>query len=415
MWWSTGAREGGPTRASSEGGSGRREDTTLSTDAAIIGIAEIPPRRDAGDATALDLVARVARDAMLDAALLPADVEGLLLSPTFMGAPLTIASMVADQLGVRPAYCDVVDLGGATATGMVWRAAAAIAAGACRTVLCVLAEGPDPRLGVRSPSWPALPGSQWERPYGSVGPNSGYALAATRHAHEFGTTDEQRAKIAVDQRTNACANPASLFFGTPITVDDVLASPLVCDPLHLLEIVMPCFGATAFVVARADVARGRAHPPVVLRGFGEQVTHSSLVSLPDLTRTGIVESAGRAYASAGVGPGDIDVLSLYDCYTITVILSLEDAGFCAKGSGGPFVADHDLTFSGDLPCNTHGGQLSYGQAGLAGGASHVTEAVVQLRGAAGSRQVADCRLALVNGNGGILAEQCTVILERADS
>lgn len=360
----------------------------------------------------MDFVARVAREAMLDAALVPAEVDGLLLSPTFMGAPLTIASMVADLLGVRPAYCDVVDLGGATATGMIWRAATAIDAGVCRTVLCVLAEGPDPRLGVHSPTWPALPGSQWERPYGSLGPNSGYALAATRHAFEYGTTDEQRAKVAVDQRTNACANPASLFHGTPITVDDVLGSPLVCDPLHLLEIVMPCFGATAFVVSRGDVARSAPHVPITLRGYGEQVTHSSLTSLPDLTRTGIVESSARAYASAGVAPSDIDVLSLYDCYTITVLLTLEDAGFCAKGDGGPFVADHDLTYAGDLPCNTHGGQLSYGQAGLAGGASHVTEAVVQLRGDAGARQVPDCALALVNGNGGILAEQCTIVLER---
>ena len=362
----------------------------------------------------MDFVARVARDAMLDAALLPVDVDGLLLSPTFLGAPITIASMVADSLGIRPAYCDVVDLGGATAAGMVWRAAAAIAAGECRAVLCVLAEAPDPRPGMRPLSWPGLPLAQWDRQYGPMGATSGYALAATRHAYEYGTTDEQRAKVAVDQRTNACANPTSLFHGTPITVDDVLASPLVCDPLHLLEIVMPCWGATAFVVTRADVARSAPHPPVVLRGFGEQITHASLVSLSDLTRTGIVESAGRAFTGAGVTPADMDLLSVYDCYTITVILTLEDAGFCTKGTGGPFVADHDLTYVGDLPCNTHGGQLSYGQAGLAGGASHVTEAVIQLRGAAGERQVADCGLAFVNGNGGILAEQCSLVLERGD-
>ena len=123
---------------------------------------------------------------------------------------------------------------------------------------------------------------------------------------------------------------------------------------------------------------------------------------------------GPAFAAAGMTPADVDLVSVYDCYTITVILTLEDAGFCAKGDGGPFVADHDLTFGGDLPCNTHGGQLSYGQAGLAGGASHVTEAVVQLRGEAGDRQVADCGLAFVNGNGGVLAEQCSLVLERGD-
>lgn len=387
-------------------------DHDLLPAAAISGIAEVPPRRDLGPATATDLMLRVARDAMLDAALTPRDVDGLLVAPTFAGTPITAPSMLADMLGLRTTYCDVVDLGGATAAGMVWRAATAIGAGACSAVLCVLAEAPDPRPGSHHASWAGLPGAQWDRPYGPMGVNSGYALAAMRHAHEFGTTDAQRAKVAVDQRTNACANPASLFSGTPITIDDVLASPVICDPLHLLEIVMPCSGAAAFVVARDDVARAAPHPPVRLRGFGEHVTHSSLASMPDLTRTGIVESAARAFAMAGAGPGDVDLVSVYDCYTITVILTLEDAGFCEKGSGGPFVADHDLTFAGDLPCNTHGGQLSYGQAGLAGGASHVTEAVVQLRGDAGGRQVADCELAFVNGNGGILGEQCSLLLER---
>ena len=377
------------------------------------------PRRDPTGLTPLGLMTTVARAALLDAGLTPSDVDGLLVAPTFSGAPLTGASMVADVLGVRPSYCDLVDLGGATATGMVWRAAAAIAAGACRAVLCVLAEAPNqvlPPAGDRSgplrSTWPALPLAQWDRSYGPMGVNSGYALAAARHAYEFGTTDEQRARVAVDQRTNACANPDSLFFGRPITVDDVLASPLVSDPLHLLEIVMPCVGASAFVVAAPDVARAADRPVAALRGFGEQVTHSALTSLPDLTRTGIVESAGRAFAMAGVAPADVDLVSAYDCYTITVILTLEDAGFCAKGDGGPFVAEHDLTFAGDLPTNTHGGQLSYGQAGLAGGASHVTEAVRQLRGEADGRQVADCGLAFVNGNGGVLAEQCSLVLER---
>jgi acetyl-CoA acetyltransferase len=380
---------------------------------AIAGIAELPPTRDPGEATAMDYILRVARDAMADAALTPKDIDGLLLAPTFGGAPVTVSSMVADYLTVRPAYCDVVDLGGATAAGMVWRAATAIDAGECSAVLCILAEAPDHRPGVRPASWEGLPGAQWDRSYGPMGANSGYALAAMRHTHEYGTTDEQRAKVAVDQRTNACANPAAQFHGKPITIDDVLASPLVCDPLHLLEIVMPCSGATAFVVARNDIARNAPHTPVELRGFGEQITHSTLASLPDVTRTGIIRSAGRAFDTAGLTPAEMDVLSLYDCYTITVIITLEDAGFCAKGEGGPFVADHDLTYTGDLPCNTHGGQLSYGQAGLAGGASHVTEAVVQLRGEAGERQVADCGLAFVNGNGGILSEQCSLVLERA--
>src|SRR4029077_9023709 len=159
-------------------------------------------------------------------------------------------------------------------------------------------------------------------------------------------------------------------------------------------------------------AQSAPHAPVEVRGFGEQITHSTLASLPDVTRTGIVASAGNAFAMAGLTPADMDLLSLYDCYTITVLITLEDAGFCAKGDGGLFVADHDFTSTGYFPCNTQGGELTYGQAGLAGGASHVTEAVVQLRGEAGERQVADCGLAFVNGNGGILSEQCSLVLER---
>jgi acetyl-CoA acetyltransferase len=215
----------------------------------------------------------------------------------------------------------------------------------------------------------------------------------------------------VAQRANACANPASQFHGRPLSVDDVLASPLVCDPLHLLEIVMPSSGGSAFVVTTADRAPA-GRPLVELLGWGEQVTHASLLSTTDLTTTGVAAAAGRAFTMAGVGHGDVDLVSVYDCYTIMVLLTLEDAGFCAKGKAGPFVAEHDLTWSGDLPLNTHGGQLSYGQAGLAGGASHITEAVRQLRGEAHGRQVHDCELAFVNGNGGLFAEECALVLGR---
>jgi acetyl-CoA C-acetyltransferase len=386
---------------------------TLRDTAAIVGVAELAPvRTPEPGATAVQYFLRVAHDAIVDSGLGHDDIDGLMIAPTFEGAPLTASAMMADTLRLKPSFCDVVDLGGATTCGMIWRAAAAIAAGHCRAVLCLLAEVADQTRPPRMPMWDGLPGSEWDRPFGPFGPNSGYALIAMRHAHEFGTTDAQRAKVAVDQRTNACANPKARFHGQPITIDDVLASPLVVDPLHLLEIVMPCSGASAFVVARPDVARDGPHPAVMLRGAGEQVTHSS--SYPkDLVTSGIAGSAARAWAMAGARPADVDMVSVYDCYTITVLVTLEDAGFCAKGQGGPFVAEHDLTWRGDLPCNTHGGQLSYGQPGLAGGATHVTEAVLQLRGEAGERQVADCGLAFVNGNGGIMSEQCSLVLERA--
>jgi acetyl-CoA acetyltransferase len=242
-----------------------------------------------------------------------------------------------------------------------------------------------------------------------MGVNSGYALIAQRHMAEYGTTSRQLAKIAVDQRTNACANPDAMYYGTPITIEDVLESPLVVDPLHLLEIVRPCTGGSAFIVVSPEIARRSERRPVWLLGAGEGNTRLTLSQRETLTTSTIAVSAPKAFEMAGVTPGDVDLVSVYDCYTITVLITLEDAGFCAKGEGGAFVEEHDLTYKGDLPLNTHGGQLSFGQPGLAGGMSHVTEAVRQLQGRAGERQV-KCELAFVNGNGGVMSEQASLVL-----
>ncbi len=381
--------------------------------AAIVGVGEVGPMRDPGGRSAIHLMLEAARLAMADAGLLPKDIDGLLVGPLLVGAPVTIPSIMGEYLGLELTYADTVDLGGATAAGMVWRAAAAIAAGAANAVLCLTGDAVDPKaFYTRGVRWDGMPAPEFERPYGPMGANSGYALAAMRHAYEYGTTDRQRAKVAVDQRTNACANPRALFYGKPITIEDVLESPVIVDPLHLLEIVMPCSGAIAFIVARPEIARECPHPPVYLLGFGEKITHSLPAYAPSLTTTPIVYTAAKAFEMAGVTPKDIDLVSVYDCYTITVIITLEDAGFCPKGRGGPFVEEHDLTYKGDFPVNTHGGQLSYGQPGLAGGASHIMEAVYQLQGRAGERQVKDCQLAFVNGNGGVLSEQVSLVLGR---
>ena len=379
--------------------------------AAIIGVGEVPPTRTAEGRSGVELMLEAARAAVRDAQIEPGQIDGVLVAPLLVGAPVTVPSTISEYLGIRAAYADIVDLGGASAAGMVWRAAAAIEAGLATTVLCTLGDALDPKAFYqRTVRWDGLPAPEFERPYGPMGANSGYAMIAQRHAYEFGTTDEQRAKIAVDQRTNACATPQALFHGKPISIDDVLGSPRVVDPLHLLEIVMPCSGATALIVTSPDRATAGPHPPVYLMGAGEQVTHAIPASAASLTTSPIVESAARAFAMAGVTPAEIDLVSVYDCYTITVLITLEDAGFCVKGRGGPFVQEHDLTFRGDLPVNTHGGQLSFGQAGLAGGATHISEAVVQLRGQAGERQVRPCALAFVNGNGGIMGEQVSLIL-----
>ncbi len=351
---------------------------------------------------------------MLDAGLAAGDVDGLLMGPPITDAAPMWPSILGEYLGLHPHYSNVVDLGGATAAGMVWRAAAAIAAGQCRAVLCVTGEASDVETFYtpRARRSYQLPYREFEVPYGPMGVNSGYALIAQRHVHEFGTTSRQLAHVAVDQRTNACANPDALFFDRPITVEDVLDSPLVVDPLHLLEIVMPCTGAAAFVVVGPELAGEAPSGAVWLLGAGEYATHQMLSQAPDITTSPIAVSAPRAFEMAGVSPEEVDLVSVYDCYTITVLVTLEDAGFCAKGRAGPFVEEHDLTYRGDLPVNTHGGQLSFGQPGLAGGASHVTEAVRQLQGRAGDRQVPNCELAFVNGNGGVMSEQASLVLGR---
>lgn len=387
---------------------------TLKRAAAITGIGELRPSRSPDGKTTLGVMTEAARLAMLDAGLEPKDVDGLLIGPPITELVPMWPAVLGEYLGLAPRYSSLVDLGGAAAAGMVWRAAAAIAAGQCRAVLCVTGEASDVEtFYAPRPARPTqLPYREFEVPYGPMGVNSGYAMIARRHMYEYGTTARQLAKIAVDQRANACANPDALFFDRPITIDDVLESPMVVDPLHLLEIVMPCTGAAAFVVVSPELAGGSPQTPVWLLGAAELATHMMLSQAENITTSPIAYTGPQAFRMAGLSPAEMDLVSIYDCYTITVLVTLEDAGFCPKGRGGPFVEEHDLTYKGDLPLNTHGGQLSFGQPGLAGGASHVTEAVRQLQGRAGARQVTDCELAFVNGNGGVMSEQASLVLGR---
>ncbi len=386
---------------------------TLKRSAAIAGIAEMKPSRSPDGKSTLGIWADVSRQAILDAGLSVTDIDGLLIGQPITEQAQMWPSILGEYLGIHPKYGNVVDLGGASACGMVWRAAAAIEAGLCRAVLCATGEASDvetfyaPRQRRQAQQ---LPYREFEVPYGPMGVNSGYALIAARHMHEYGTTSPQLAKIAVDQRTNAGANPDALFYGKPLTVDDVLASPLVVDPLHLLEIVRPCTGGAALVVVSPELAGESRNPPVWLLGAGESSRGMILSQMDSITTSPIAESAPKAFAMAGVSHADIDLISVYDCYTITVLVTLEDAGFCPKGKGGPFVEEHDFTWRGDMPLNTHGGQLSFGQPGLAGGMSHVTEAARQLRQRAGERQLKDCEIAFVNGNGGIMSEQVSLVL-----
>jgi len=377
--------------------------------AAIIGIGELKPTKEPGNATPLSLMAQAGAMAIEDAGLEKRDIDGVLVGMAFGDPGILYPSAVCEVLGIRPRMLNQVDIGGASAAGMVWRAAAAIDAGMCQAVLCL--TGDVNRLGEQRPPIISV-AREFEWPYGNIGANCGYALIAQRHMYEYGTKPEQLAKIAVDQRKNALKNPLAFFNDKPLTIEDVLASPIICSPLHLYEIVSPMSGAAAFVMVGPEIARRAPHPPVWLLGAGESCSHSTITYARSLTESAIKESAKAAFEMAGLMPKDMNLICPYDCYTITVLITLEDAGFCKKGHGGPFVMEHDLSYEGDLPCNTHGGQLSFGQPGLAGGMSHVTEAARQLMGRAGERQVKNARFAFVNGNGGVMSEQTSIILER---
>jgi acetyl-CoA C-acetyltransferase len=382
---------------------------SLKGKAAAIGIGELRPMRDPGDATALDLMAAVAAEAIADAGLEKKDIDGLLVGMASADPGMIYPSAIGELFDLRPRMLNVLDIGGASGAGMIWRAAAAIDAGMCNAVLCLTAD--LNKMGRRRPPMISLM-HEFESPYGAVGANCGYALIAQRHMAVYGTKPEQMAKVAVDQRQNALRNPLAVFNDTPLTIDDVLNSRYICEPLHLFEIVSPMSGGAAVIVASPEIARRAKHPPAWLLGAGEASDRCSITYAPEITESAVKPAADTAFKMAGVERKDIDLVCPYDCYTITVLVTLEDAGFCKKGQGGPFAMDHDLTYSGDLPCNTHGGQLSFGQPGLAGGMSHVTEAIRQLMGRGEARQVKDARLAFVNGNGGIMSEQVSLVMER---
>jgi acetyl-CoA acetyltransferase len=383
---------------------------SLKGTAAVVGIGELNPTKEAPpEATALGLMSNAAAEAIADAGLETKDIDGFLCGMAFADAGLLYPASVAEVMGINPRMLNQVDIGGASPAGMVWRAAAAIQAGMCQAVLCVV--GDLNKFGDQKPPVISVQ-REFEAPYGNIGANCGYAMIAHRHMYEYGTTARQMAKVAVDQRRSAVKNPLATFNDRELTIDDVLNSRMIVDPLHLYEIVSPCSGGSAVVVASPEVARRTKHPPAWLLGAGEYSNHASITYAPSLTDSPVKVAAETAFKMAGVAHRDIDLVCPYDCYTITVIVTLEDAGFCKKGQGGAFVWERDLSYAGDFPCNTHGGQLSFGQPGLGGGMSHVTEAVRQLMGRGGERQVKDAQLAYVNGNGGIMSEQASLILER---
>lgn len=374
---------------------------------AIAGIGELKPVRRTDGATTLGFIADAVRLAVADAGLDKDAIDGLLVGPQVGETPQHVPATVAEYLGLQPRMSNVVDLGGASGAGMVWRAAAAIAAGMCEAVVCVLAnvrEAEQPRSPNRNPI------REFDVPFGASGANISYALPMQRHITEFGSTPRQFARIASLARQNAQLNPDAIFYGQPATIDEVLASPVIASPLHLFEIVMPVAGGAAVVVVSPERAKSLKHPPVHLLGAGEKLTHRAISQAPSLTSGPLKPSMQHALSRAGFSAADMSLLSFYDCYTIMVALTIEDAGLCAPGQFGYWMDEHTFGHDGDFPLNPHGGQLGCGQADLAGGMTHIVEAVRQLRHEAGARQIPDAQTALVTGNGATVSEATALVL-----
>ncbi|MBI1966094.1 MAG: thiolase family protein [Betaproteobacteria bacterium] len=388
----------------------------MKPEAAIIGIGESKVGQ-VPDRSALQLQAAAAQAALADAGLRMTDIDGLLTTPVRVEHWQAPCGAVASHLGIRPAYLSTVDLAGASGAAMVHQAGMAIAAGQCSTVLCVagqnlLSHGARAEA-VKSMAESGSAHPQFEVPYGPLVPSL-YALVAQRHMHEYGTTSGQMAEVAVAIRRHAGLNP-NAHKRDPITVDDVLRSRMIATPLRLLDCAIVSDGAAAAIVTSASRARDFRRPPAYLLGAGYGARHGHIGEHKRLTETGAIDSGRAAFSRAGLEPSDVDVAELYDCFTITVIVELEDLGFCRKGEGGRFVEGGRIAPGGELPVTTHGGLLSAGHPGVGGGFFHVLEAVRQLRGEAGERQVPDAEVALAHGNGGVISVHCTLLLGGPDT
>ena len=355
------------------------------------------------------------RRALEDSGVAKADIDGY---ATAGGSKTEIApddaAPMAEYLGIDYRWLDGTMVGGSSFEYMVQHAAAAVREGHCDTVLITYGSDLVSRAGRMlgskghfGPGARVAGPAQFEAPYGNVLIGA-YAMAARRHMHEYGTTSEQLAEIAVAARGHAALNPHALH-RDQLTVDDVVSSRMIADPLHKLDCCVISDGGGALVMTTAERARDLRQPPVHVLGASTAQTHWHISEMPDFTSTGAVASGADAFRQAGVTPGDIDTVQIYDSFTITVLLILEGLGFCPKGEGGRFVESGVLRLGGKLPINTDGGGLSATHPGMRG-IFLLIEATRQLRGEAGEAQVPGAELALACGSGGWLSCIGTVIL-----
>ena len=361
----------------------------------------------AGGLTEQEIIAQAACKAVARSGLEMKDIDGILTSS--LTSPWWVMRM-AEYLGIRPRFSDSTMFGGSSFIADLKVAALAIAAGECENVL--VCYGSTPRSAPSSSKInqmrAELDPQPYEHPYKPFNPVSSYALAAARHMHQYGTTRRQLAEVAVAARQWAQRN-ADAFARGPLTIDDVLGAKMISDPLTVRDCCLVTDGAGAFVLTSAARARTQHAKPVYVLGSGHAHWHRQISCMENLTVTPAVDSGRSAFAQAGLSPADIDVVELYDAFTINPILFLEDLGFCRKGEGGAFVEGGRIAPGGSFPMNTNGGGLSCTHPGMYS-IFLVIEAVAQLRGEAGARQVAGAEVALVHGNGGVLSSQATAIL-----
>jgi len=386
--------------------------TGLRGQAAIVGVADAASPTGQLDLHGRALEVAMLKEALADAGLGLGDVDGV----CYAGGTGMGTLQLAEFLGIRPRFTDSTSTGGSSFEVFVEHAASAIAAGVAEVVVSVYAA--TPRSGrTRGEGGPGRgrwnmggpnPMAEWEMPYGLPQPMGAYALAASRHMAVYGTTPEQLAQIAVSTRQWAALNPRARF-QDPITIDDVLDSPMQSSPLHLLDCCLVTDGAGAFVMTSAERARDLPKPPVYVLGAATCHDHQMISQMPDLATTAGAVSGPRAFETAGVKPGDVSLLMGYDSFTITQLLHFEDLGFCAKGEGGAFVENGRIGPGGSLPTNTNGGGLSYTHPGMYG-MFLVVGAVRQLRGEWGARQIPTHDAAVAHGSGGVLSCMSTVVM-----
>ena len=383
----------------------------MSGKVAIVGAFDTPVGVIA-DRTPMELCVMAALGALADAGLRRDQVDGLVTCNAMAQPMLYHAEATAEYLQIFPRYCMAVGAGGGTTFSILHHAASAIVTGMADIVLVTMADSlrsgltREQALLVQSSSGHP----EFEQPYGPTVP-AYYALIAQAHMAQYGTTPEHLAQVAVSGRAHAMRNPAAQM-RTPISIEDVLSSRMIADPLHLLDCSLVSDGGSAIVLASAERARDLAQAPVYLLGAGEGHTHEHISQAHSLTTSAAREAGERAFAMAGLAPQAMDFAQLYDCFTPTVLIELEDLGFCAKGEGGAFLASGATLPGGSLPVNTHGGLLSHCHPGNPGSMFALTESVWQLRQTAGERQVANARLGLVHAQGGIMSSHTALILGR---